>query len=200
MHPCSDRHGSPDQRGSSHAGDRREHGRSASVDRLVRRRQDESGHGRHPERGDERTWPELGAEKRRACDRGGLSGAGGTSSKPLFVKLDGNAVNVKGDVNGNHAPAARQMIDRIFNKQINECKSASSLCTLVLLGENTQNLNAIHTSNAIDTLGKRLSEQGVDTVDMRKVGISPLRGPACEPTSELLACRVSASPFVFMRD
>jgi len=76
MRPCSDRHGSPDQRGSSHAGDKREHGRSASVDRLVRRRQDESGHGRRPGARRRAHVGRAGAEKRRACDRGGLSSAG----------------------------------------------------------------------------------------------------------------------------
>ena len=101
---------------------------------------------------------------------------------------------VKGDARGENkewegAYDVRGAIDRIFNKQINGCKSASSVCTLVLLGENLQNLNAIHTSNAIDTLGKRLSEQGVDTVDTRKVSIFPFRSQT-RPQADVGAARM----------
>ena len=134
---------------------KREHSRGMSEGRPVRRQRTGSGAERH--RHASKEWRQNRDERERDERRIGA----GRERLP-FVKLDGNAINVKGDVRAN--------IDRIFNKQINDCKSASDLCTLMLLGNNLQNLNAIHTSNAIDTLGKRLTEQASDRVNKLKVG------------------------------
>ena len=126
-----------------------------SEGRFVRRQRTANGAEHHHHASWE--WRQNGDERERDERRIGA----GRERGPPFVKLDGNAINVKGDVRAN--------IDRIFNKQINICGSASDLCTLMLLGNNLQNLNAIHTSNAIDTLGKRLTEQASGRVNKLKV-------------------------------